>query len=370
MSTLRTRRAGFTLIELLVVIAIIAMLIALLLPAIQQAREAARRSQCQNNLKQFGLALQNYVSTFSAFPPGSIYSVSNAQVRWIKWSVHAQLLPYLDGGTQFGEINFDHVPETQPNTTIAGAFINTFYCPSDPNNQVGELGDIETPTPTGGTGANGTQRRFGTNYGVVMGDWYIFQGLNAPEGSGSRAAFSPSSSTRMRNLVDGTTKTAVMSEVLCNQTFRRGVAATAIIKQSASNSLLPDPNIDSASTGVYGSARHRNTHTNWFDGSVRQTGVTTAWTPNRPTMAQGNGSGDHPNPSGILDSDYLNFRESEMLANAGGIYAAMTSRSYHAGGVNSLMADGSVQFISTSVDGYIWRGMGTVAGGESTTAAY
>ena len=98
-----TRRA-FTLIELLVVIAIIAVLIALLLPAVQQAREAARRTQCKNNLKQMGLAIQNYHDTMRVFPPGRIRShVNNLQ---LSFSVHAYLLPYIDQTNLYNQINF------------------------------------------------------------------------------------------------------------------------------------------------------------------------------------------------------------------------------------------------------------------------
>jgi prepilin-type N-terminal cleavage/methylation domain-containing protein len=111
-------RGGFTLIELLVVIAIIAVLIALLLPAVQSAREAARRSQCVNNLKQIGLALHNYHSTFDTFPMGvsasnNTWNSSNgcsAQVTWNGWSVHALMLPYLEAVPIYNAINFSYDP--------------------------------------------------------------------------------------------------------------------------------------------------------------------------------------------------------------------------------------------------------------------
>ncbi len=100
------RRFGFTLIELLVVIAIIAILIALLLPAVQQAREAARRTQCKNNLKQIGLALHNYESTFTVFPPGDCsFNFGAGEVP--QASTHAFILPYLDGGNQYSTFNFN-----------------------------------------------------------------------------------------------------------------------------------------------------------------------------------------------------------------------------------------------------------------------
>src|SRR5881227_3535901 len=109
------RRRGFTLIELLVVIAIIAVLIALLLPAVQSAREAARRAQCTNNLKQIGLAMHNYHSAYGTFPMGVSASLNtwnsshcgcSAQITWNGWSVHSMLLPYLEATPVYNAINF------------------------------------------------------------------------------------------------------------------------------------------------------------------------------------------------------------------------------------------------------------------------
>src|SRR5271167_1870759 len=108
-----TRSAGFTLIELLVVIAIIAVLIALLLPAVQSAREAARRIQCTNNLKQIGLALHNYHSTANVFPPGcsaNLFTTGNTYFSWVGWSAQGLMLPYLEQGPLYNAANFFFVP--------------------------------------------------------------------------------------------------------------------------------------------------------------------------------------------------------------------------------------------------------------------
>ena len=137
---LRTSR-GFTLIELLVVIAIIAVLIALLLPAVQSAREAARRAQCVNNLKQLGLAMHNYHSAMNALPWGD-------GPWWIEWSAHTLLLPYIEQGTLYNSVNFS---DTQPmglasflghpvNTTVSYARLTGFTCPSDPDRLTGPDG--------------------------------------------------------------------------------------------------------------------------------------------------------------------------------------------------------------------------------------
>ena len=165
------RRSGFTLIELLVVIAIIAVLIALLLPAVQAAREAARRIQCVNNLKQFGLALHNYHDAFSCFPFGKgdcyMTSIPNAPV-YARWSAHSQLLGFLEQQPLFNAINFNLPPETpdvslmgmsfepayqdpnRENSTISRVTINMFLCPSDPVERRGLAGRQQLHDQRGG----------------------------------------------------------------------------------------------------------------------------------------------------------------------------------------------------------------------------
>jgi prepilin-type N-terminal cleavage/methylation domain-containing protein len=135
MLIMRSRR-GFTLIELLVVISIIAVLIALLLPAVQSAREAARRAQCINNLKQIGLALHNYISATNVLPPGRV----NSHITGMGdcWGAYAEILPQLEQQIIFNSFNFNLPPDTDPTTTPAAAnvtgfttFLNVLLCPSD-----------------------------------------------------------------------------------------------------------------------------------------------------------------------------------------------------------------------------------------------
>ncbi|HEU5116922.1 MAG TPA: DUF1559 domain-containing protein, partial [Isosphaeraceae bacterium] len=128
----RPGRSGFTLIELLVVIAIIGVLIALLLPAVQAAREAARRAQCVNNLKQLGLGLHNYESVAGTLPPAVVLAGQGSTVGWWGgWSVHGRILPFLEQGAAFNSINFAVHYEALPNTTVAGMTLSTYLCPSE-----------------------------------------------------------------------------------------------------------------------------------------------------------------------------------------------------------------------------------------------
>ena len=194
-------RRGFTLIELLVVIAIIAILIALLLPAVQQAREAARRTQCRNNMHQLGIALHNYHDAFGLFPPGHIWC---NQARSQRTNMLALLLPYVDEVTIYNGFNFDMGPDWGPqNATSVATHIKQFCCPSDDDPQL-SYGVFREGTYAGSFGPT----RFDECYHNAR--W---------PGVGM---FFANSSVKLRDIMDGSGSTFAMGETAHYLTpFRR-----------------------------------------------------------------------------------------------------------------------------------------------------
>lgn len=224
MSKMQRPKRGFTLIELLVVIAIIAILIALLLPAVQQAREAARRSQCKNNLKQLGLALHNYHETFSVLPPAHIGRCTTPRLMA---SGLTMLLPYLDQAplynmynssgsatthssisTGAGTLSAGDDPVTNGNAAVVKTLVTVFLCPSDD-------GSYFIPSATSSYGISATNTGTGgakTNYDFITitpynscENWT----LTAPT---SRCMFGDNSKCRMDDVKDGTSNTLMMGE--------------------------------------------------------------------------------------------------------------------------------------------------------------
>ena len=203
---------GFTLIELLVVIAIIAILVALLLPAVQQAREAARRASCKNNMKQIGLALHNYHDVHNSFPSGWI-GVQNGMANaeggsGFGWGT--MLLPYLDQAPLYSQFNFSKAMDVAPNRNLLQTSLPTFQCPSDPKPETFEIPD-----------RNGTNIRLATfNYPGVFGTIEIDECENPPgtfpvSSSGqcvSDGTFYHNSAIRFRDFVDGSSSTLVVGE--------------------------------------------------------------------------------------------------------------------------------------------------------------
>ncbi len=351
------RRDGFTLIELLVVIAIIAILIALLLPAVQAAREAARRMQCVNNLKQIGLACHNYEGANGAFPPSNIETGSwgvsikdTAATGWTNnFSALAKILPFMEQSNSYNAMNYLFKDSDVTNSTICGTLVKAYICPSDPNTQLYN---------DGGTVFGGS------NYGSCDGDWYIFSfAKGAPAastwaGMPSRTAFSVNTARPLSNFTDGTSNTLLFSEI---KTFDNRLKCASLSVNNPYN--IPDPNGPiPADYGGSGCSFGNTMHTRWTNGGVYHSGFTTAWPPNKittylNTTAQTTGVSSS---LGYVDTDIINVNEND----GGPTFGAFTSRSFHAGGVNSLFGDGSVKFMKTSVNGDVWRAVGSVAGAE------
>ena len=204
---LLTRR-GFTLIELLVVIAIIAILIALLLPAVQQAREAARRTQCKNNLKQFGLAIHNYHDVYLAFPPGYIDQNGHTEANW-GWGTY--VLPYIDQAPLFNQLDVGNNGGLGEALTVAANLalmskpLPAFRCPSD------TAPDINTQQQL--FDANMTNNQVATSNYVGAngaGDWS--GSGTTPANANLKGTFGRNSRSRIRDFTDGTSNTIVIGE--------------------------------------------------------------------------------------------------------------------------------------------------------------
>ena len=321
---------GFTLVELLVVIAIIGVLVALLLPAVQAARESARRMQCINNLKQLGLATHNFESTYGRLPHGS-----QTAALWGP-SPHAYLLPTLEQKNISDRMDatFAHGASAQGGATTTvldhefGSTVRPkiFHCPSDPQMFKGLVYGF-------------------TNYHTNYGSWVKLQNRwDGPYGTN----FTPYGSvpavgaTKLRDITDGTSNTLLYAEV-CNgigadptkrdprrDCYEAGsqshTSATA-----ARNAFLA---INHQTAGTLGGWNWRGYP--WREGSIWRNGFNTLLPPNKPCF--------RPN------SEWW-----ELVTPAS---------SYHPGGVSACLADGSVRFVTESVDADIWTGTGTMAGGE------
>jgi prepilin-type N-terminal cleavage/methylation domain-containing protein/prepilin-type processing-associated H-X9-DG protein len=326
---------GFTLIELLVVIAIIAVLIALLLPAVQSAREAARRIQCTNNLKQIGLALHNYENANGALPPCyiEVFATPTSTTSYYKseWSVIARISPFLELGPTYSAINFTLTYDDPQNTTVSSVSIAVLNCPSEQQ---------PVSLPDGHGNNEGTM-----SYGNLEGDWYVWW-LSGPQ---NRSAFSPNFSRRLAQFTDGLSNTMLFGETQISHYQLRKCGSNGGMTPSSFPDTSQSPAlIQSLAPPVC--TETAAAHQKWANGKVFFNGLTTALTPNTKVLIPGD-----PHPYDLVTHD----------ENQGGAtFAALTADSYHPGGVNCLMGDGSVRFIKDSINGQAWRALGTIAGGE------
>jgi prepilin-type N-terminal cleavage/methylation domain-containing protein/prepilin-type processing-associated H-X9-DG protein len=358
------RRSGFTLIELLVVIAIIAVLIALLLPAVQAAREAARRIHCVNNLKQLGLAMLNYESANGSFCPSAIYTFPGSTFSVVnQFSPSARIMPYAEQGPMYNSMNFSLEYKHPANTTVFGTRAAVLLCPSEPYAGPAQLDDGYF---------------FPSNYGWCMGDWYVWGGSPGASNSFSqqcRSLFTINLARSIANVLDGTSNTLFAAE--CKAYAPQLRSCVAVGKQPLGG-LSPTNFPTTVSAGIAYIAANMGPckqeavgHDRWNDGGVYYGGFTTALPPNAkvglpaniPYTQKLNPAGV-PYTSGPQDFDWLSLDEN----NGGPTLGAITSRSFHFGGVNALFADGSVHFVRDSINLATWQALGTMAGGEVISA--
>ncbi len=296
-----SRRVGFTLIELLVVIAIIAVLIALLLPAVQQAREAARRTQCKNNMKQIGLSLHNYESTNRCFPIGSFSPLSTVP----NWRL--QLFPYFDQSALFNRMDFTLAftgnGVNTNTTTLSKLVLPAYVCPSSALDPCANLGNntqfIQVPMYVGVAGATPDVAARTVGSSSNYGGFYTNNGM-----------LLHNQTTRIRDAVDGTTNVIVVAE-------QSGRVGTSDIR-----------------SGYYGGYTGTS-----FVGAVTGT---------NPASADSWSCG--------LTSVQYKFNSPTAAAGSDNSYDANTViNSFHVGGVHALLGDGSVRFISDNIDFTVLR---------------
>lgn len=331
-----TRRHAFTLIELLVVLAIIGVLASLLLPAVQMSREAARRAQCKNNLHQIGVAVHNYCEVANVYPPSFCIDRAVAlSTNNGSWSIHGRLLPFLENGNAFRQVRLDVPWDAQLATGVPTMAVGPYQCPSDPN------------ADTMRVDANGNALTHPQNYGFNFGTWAVYDPVS---GQGGDGAFYVNSSTRPSSFTDGLSNTLLAAEVKAFQSY---------IRNTADPGPTP-PDAPTAFVGFTGQLKlgpnlNDNTgHTEWCDGRVHHSGITTVFTPNTVVRYVSGGR--------EYDID-INSRQEGSSATQRS-YAAITARSWHNGVVHAAMMDGSVRAISEHISLPMWRAFGTRAGGE------
>ena len=331
---MRRRHPAFTLVELLVVIAIIGILIGMLLPAVQAVREAAHRTACLNNLRQMSLAVLNYESANSVLPPsyeieaGTVLSGNNGS-----WSIHGRILPYCEQGSAYDQIDLNTAWDVQIGTGVPTLRIPMFQCASEAHDTVRIKNDAPFVYPQ--------------NYGFSFGTWLAYDPVNGRRGDG---AFYVNSKNGFGQISDGSSNSLMVAEVKAYTSYIRNTTDPG--------STVPiDPNAFAGMSGQLklGPETNSNTgHTEWPDGRVHHSGMTTVFTPNTFVSYESGGQ--------TYDIDFNSVQEGKKADQP--TYAAVTSRSYHTGTVNAGFIDGSTHSIADSIDIGTWRAIGTIAGGE------
>jgi prepilin-type N-terminal cleavage/methylation domain-containing protein/prepilin-type processing-associated H-X9-DG protein len=372
---------GFTLIELLVVIAIIAVLISLLLPAVQSAREAARRSQCVNNMKQIGLAVHNYLSSNETIPPTGTFRDPSFPY-YQDQGVLCRILSYLEQDSVFNSVNFNvgvrGVSPGQPwndppmdeevwagdwgriNATANTTYVAAFLCPSDANN--------------GGNNAfffNGARKLISTtNYYWNVGTARFFTGgvVNGPSYTPgatdiSQLGGAPCANRviRISSMTDGTSNTAILSESVQSNSGLQADGLGMVYEGPAWNQFLGSGGPGNPPDWLAAQACQNAVNPNqayWWKGEFALSGGHNIYshtqTPNRRSCYWLNVD-SYPGTSSWQDF-------------AGGTQTMVAASSAHPGGVNVLFMDGSVRFIKNSVNFQPWYAIATVSGGEVISA--
>jgi prepilin-type N-terminal cleavage/methylation domain-containing protein/prepilin-type processing-associated H-X9-DG protein len=333
---MNSSRRGFTLIELLVVIAIIAVLIGLLLPAVQAAREAARRIQCTNNLRQMGLAVHAYIASYDVLPPaGGVDTLGRSDGSGRvpqNASVLLRLLNYLEQVPLYNAYNFN-LPDVTgnsgvaANTTVMSTPVSTYFCPTDPNpGSTGNIdGGFDARVTCSSYGINGGTNR--QNYGGLVNGVAWWMGGNPYYGS----------RVGLAAIVDGTSGTAAFSEWVKGSVGRGPTARTQVYSVATYRNGGPLADIDACRSAA----------------SVIWDEKGEFWT------LQDTGRGGpyyHVMPP--------NQRSCSTAVDFGAVDSFITASSLHPGGANLLLMDGSVRFIRDGVAPALWQALGTRAGGE------
>lgn len=332
-------RAGFTLIELLVVMIIIGILIALLLPAVQRAREAARRTACTNNLKQVTLAVANFEAQHRHYPASWKSTTADSAGNVNGWSVLGQLLPHLEQGNIYRNIDFTQgynlaapiIAADGSSVKLTAMRIPTYLCPSEKRDEA----KLES----------GVAAHYPVNYAFNVGTWLVYDPNTKTGGLG---AFYPDSKLTSSAFRDG------LSQTLCSAEVK---AWTGGIRTAG---LTTDPGFPTLSNvcTLGGTYKAAGGHSEWADGRAAHSGFTTVFRPNQ-VVACPTGATVGPTTD---DIDWVN--QSEGKTTTVPIWAALTSRSYHEGAVNCSMMDGSVRSFANDIDLFVWRAFSTRDGGE------